>query len=75
MSENQAIADDLIEGAAAIAVFLWGDASKKRRVYHCADTGQLPIFRIGEILHARRSTLREFIERREREAISNGKAA
>lgn len=70
MTQKSELADDLLEGATAISLFLWGDESKRRRVYHCADAGQLPIFRIGEILHARKSTLRAFIAEREKDAIT-----
>ena len=34
-----ALADDLLYGAAAIAEYLFGDRKKRRRVYHLNATG------------------------------------
>jgi hypothetical protein len=39
-----------------------------------AEKGQIPAFRIGSVLHARRSTLLRFVEERERTAFK-GEAA
>lgn len=54
------LADDLLEGADAIAAFLgW----KPRRVYHVAEKGCLPIHKVvGLGLVARKSTLRAAFE-------------
>ena len=38
---------DLLEGAAAIAEYLFGDASQRRRVYHAAANTDLPIFKLS----------------------------
>jgi hypothetical protein len=69
MSSNTAgtecLADDLLHGGDAIAVFIWGDANKRRRVYHLAETAQLPVFRMGATLCARKSRLLAWIERQE----------
>jgi hypothetical protein len=62
------LGDDLISGAEAIAIFIWGHRKFKRRVYYFADRGELPIFRVGARFHARRSTLRAFIAKREAQA-------
>ena len=63
------LSEDLLEGAAAIAAFIFGDATKRRRVYQLAGTGRgqnkLPVFRLGETLCARKSTLRQWIANRE----------
>jgi hypothetical protein len=64
------LGDDLLVGAEAIAAFVYGDPRKKRRVFHFAANGELPIFRVGDLLHARKSVLREFIEQRERAAVT-----
>jgi hypothetical protein len=70
---NQPSADlssDLLEGATAIAKFVFGDESQKsrRRVYHMADMkrgDRLPVFRIGQQIFARKSTLVRWIAARE----------
>ena len=61
------LSDDLLHGAGAIALFLFGDANKRRRVYYLASETnlKLPIFRIGNVICARKSTLLEWIEWRE----------
>ena len=46
-----ALADDLLFGAEAIAEFLFGDRKKRRRVYHLNSTGQLPLGKMGETSH------------------------
>ena len=63
---------DLLTGAEAIATFM---GVKPRRVYHLAETQRLPVFRIGNTLCARRSTLLHWIEDMERAALSNGGSA
>ena len=63
--ENSSLSDDLLEGAEAIAQFLYGDIGKKKRVYYLAKQGELPVFRLGEVIHARKSALRDFIVKRE----------
>jgi hypothetical protein len=65
-----AIADDLVRGAGGIAMFLFGsDAVKARRkVYHLANEARadrLPVFRMGQQLFARKSTLTKWIAARE----------
>ena len=64
------LADDLLMGAAAISTFMFGAADERRRVYWLADTGQLPVFRIGSILCARKSSILKAVELRERAAIT-----
>lgn len=61
------LAQDLMSGAEAIALFMFGEASEanKRKVYHAAQKLGLPTFRIGGTLCARRSTILTWIERQE----------
>jgi len=62
------IADDLLEGAAEIAKFLYGDPKKRRKVYHLASgckENRLPVFWMGNILHGRKSTLLKWIQTQE----------
>lgn len=63
---TQPLADDMLRGAAEIAAFL---GFKERQVYHLSD-GRLPVFRIGAILCARKSTLTEWIAEQERQAVA-----
>ena len=48
--------DDLLTGAQAIAEFT---GLPLRRVYYLSETGALPVFRLGQILQARKSELNE----------------
>ena len=59
------LADDLLEGAAQIAAFLFGDAKQRRRIYWLVQNQSLPVFRIGQSICARPSTLRRWIKEQE----------
>jgi hypothetical protein len=59
------LAGDVIEGADAIAEFLFGSKKYRRRVYYLAESSRLPIFRLGSVLCARKSVLLEFISTQE----------
>jgi hypothetical protein len=67
---GEGLADDLLEGADKIAEFVFGDASKRRKVYHLASDAKsgskLPVFRLGNTICARRSTLLQWIAAQER---------
>ncbi|MGZ8435428.1 MAG: hypothetical protein ACXW6J_15575 [Candidatus Binatia bacterium] len=70
------LADDLLDGAEEIAEFLFGNAQKKkkrRRVYHLAATGQLPLARMGSRLIGRKSTLRRHLAEGERAGLQGVK--
>jgi hypothetical protein len=54
--------DDIMEGAERIGAFL---AMKPGRIYHLAEAGALPTFKVGKHLCARRSTLLRWIENQE----------
>jgi hypothetical protein len=67
------IADDLLKGAEEIAVFLFGSPDDKRKVYMLTSEvppeKRLPIFKLGDsVIYARKSTLRRWIEEKERAA-------
>lgn len=64
------IADDLLEGADAIAAFLFGVEGSRRKVYYLAECTKLPIFRLGSVLCARKSVLLGFISSQERRVLS-----
>ncbi|WP_316228178.1 MULTISPECIES: hypothetical protein [unclassified Bradyrhizobium] len=65
------LADDILEGAEAIADFLFSGTSdyergrNRRKVYYLAENCQLPFFRIGAILCVRKSVLLDFIASQE----------
>jgi hypothetical protein len=68
-SERQ-LAEDLVKGAGGIALFLFGsDAAKfRRKIYHLSAPrrkDRLPVFRMGNQLFARKSTLLRAIADRE----------
>lgn len=62
MNDNESLSADMLRGANEIADFLGLD---KRQVYHAASTGKLPVFHIGSIVHARKSTLMGWIQDQE----------
>jgi hypothetical protein len=67
-SQGEPLADDLLSGAAAIAKFVYGDERERRKVYGLVESGQLPVFRWGATIHARKSTIMRDIATRERAA-------
>jgi len=64
------LADDILEGADAIAEFLFGSREQRRKVYYLAECSKLPIFRLGSVLCARKSVLLEFISGQESRVLS-----
>lgn len=62
---SSSLSGDLLEGAEAIAVYLFGDAKAKRKVYHLDDRGELPTFRLGAKIFARKSTIVRWIAEQE----------
>jgi hypothetical protein len=61
------ISDDLLRGADEIALFMFGDARMRRRVYYYARNRNLamPVFRMGGVFCARKSSLRTWVNRQE----------
>ncbi len=66
-SPDPKLADDLLRGADAIANFVFGSPEQRRKVYYYATDAKfrMPVFRIGAIICARKSTLMQWIERQE----------
>jgi len=57
------LANDLLDGVAAIAAFT---GLPQRRIYHLAEKGLLPLFKMDERKWCgRKSTLRSYIEKLE----------
>jgi hypothetical protein len=67
--QDETLADDLLQGAAAVSTFIFGDPKQRRRIYWLAENRSLPLFKIGETVCGRRSTLREWISQQERAGI------
>ena len=61
------LADDLLRGADAIAIFVFGDAKERRKVYYYASEAKvrMPTFRMGNVICARKSKLLDWIEQQE----------
>lgn len=61
------LADDLLRGADEIAEFVFGSTKHRRKIYYYATDAKLrmPVFRIGAIICARKSTLLEWIRQQE----------
>jgi hypothetical protein len=59
------VAGDILRGADEIAQFLFGHQRYRRRVYNLVGRKQLPIFRMGPSICARKSVLLQWIEAQE----------
>ena len=69
-------AQDMLRGAEKIAQFLYGDRELRRKVYHLAATSNLPVFKLGAMICARRSVLLKWIkDQEERHANDQRKRA
>ncbi len=67
MSEDEAaFARDMLRGAEEIAQFLFGDARQRRKIYHLAASSNLPVFKLGSMICARKSVLLEWVGEQER---------
>jgi hypothetical protein len=63
-------ADDLLQGARAIAVFLFGDPREARAVYYRYEKKRLPCFRLGgATIYARKSVLIRYVEAQEQHNV------
>lgn len=67
-SESAALADDILRGADQIAQYLFGDGRQRRKIYHLAETSRIPVFRLGSLLCARKTTLHAWIAEQESRA-------
>lgn len=64
-SQEPSLAADILRGADAIAEYLFGDKKQRRKIYHLAEQSHLPVFRLGALLCARKSTLVDWIAEQE----------
>jgi hypothetical protein len=71
---DQAVADDILRSAKAISEFIFGDdrEENRKRIYHLAAIKQLPTFRLGQILCARKSTLVAHFAAQEAQSTQGG---
>ena len=65
--------DPVIVGAENIAIAIYGEIEGQRegnirRIYHAISKKELPTFKLGGRVHARRSTILAWIESQERAA-------
>ena len=60
-SSASPLSEELLEGAGAIAAFMFGDFEARRKVYNLVEQQRLPIFRLGKRICARKSTLQCWI--------------
>jgi hypothetical protein len=66
MSDDEPkIAADMLRGADEIAEFLFGDKEDRRKVYHLVATSNLPVFKLGAMICARKSILLRWIAEQE----------
>ncbi len=70
------LGDDPLCGAGAIAEFLFGDRSRRRKVYYLTGEAavRMPYFRLGTIICTRKSRLLRWIESHEARGPSTGDA-
>jgi hypothetical protein len=69
-ANDGALPDDIIVGAEGISIALYGPKegareTNIRRIYHAVAKGDLPTFKLGGRVHARRSTIMAWIEKQE----------
>jgi len=63
---EDSLADDLLIGADEIAEFIYGDPNLRRKIYYLKKASRIPLFRLGTVLCARKSTLRAWITEQEK---------
>jgi hypothetical protein len=72
-ANDEGLPDDILVGAQAISIWLYGRENglrdtNLRRIYHAIAKREIPTFRIGGKLHARKSAIRKRIEAQEHAA-------
>jgi hypothetical protein len=66
MSEEETeFARDMLRGADEIARFLYGSENLRRKVYHLVASSNLPVFKLGSMICARKSVLLKWVEAQE----------
>jgi hypothetical protein len=65
IEDDPEFSKDLLRGAEEIAEFLFGDRKLRRKVYHLVATSNLPVFKLGAMLCARKSVLLQWVKDQE----------
>jgi hypothetical protein len=66
---------DLLRGAEEIAQFLFGDRQLRRKIYHLVETSNMPTFKLGSLICARKSILLKWVQdQEERRAVARKQA-
>jgi hypothetical protein len=76
MSEQDPeFSDDFLRSAEEIGFFVFGrrDFRFRRKVYHLAATSNLPVFKLGSMICARKSVLLQWIKDQEDRRSGNGR--
>lgn len=68
-NRNSARPQDILKGAAAISNYLFGTAKRRREIYYLSERSCLPVFKLGAMICARRSTLETWIKDQERQGV------
>ena len=71
-SSDDSLAHDMLIGAEAIAVFMFGNKRSKKKVFNFVEKKELPVFRLGRSLYARKSVLIAWISEQETAARRGG---
>ncbi|MEJ0047149.1 MAG: hypothetical protein WDN04_14305 [Rhodospirillales bacterium] len=70
---DEDLAADILRGAEELAQFLFGDKGQRRKVYHLAATSNLPVFKLGSMICARKSILVSWIAEQESRHAGEGR--
>jgi hypothetical protein len=74
MNDNDPeFAKDMLRGAEEIAYFLYADRALRRKVYHLAATSNLPVFKLGSMICARKSVVLKWIADQEERHVGNNR--
>jgi len=68
---DEDLATDILRGADELAQFLFGSRDQRRKVYHLAATSNLPVFKLGSMICARKSILLKWIIEQESRHTGN----
>jgi hypothetical protein len=74
MNDNDPeFAKDMLRGADEIAAHLFGDSALRRKVYHLVATSNLPVFKLGSMICARKSVLLKWVAEQEARHTANSR--
>jgi len=71
--ETTSLADDLLVGAEAISIHMFGNEDKARHIYHLNEKNYIPSFKMGNLVCLRKSTLEKWMRMQENITINNRK--